>query len=92
MVVWFGFSKKYIVLQKYKIKDIIHFGTLRYTLVHFGTLWYTLSSILFIECLSLNLVNDLSSMKIGVLIICYDTLVTKLLDFKLIVLCFDSKW
>ena len=51
----------------------------------------TFSWILFIKCLSLKLVNDMSSMKIGALIIFRMQLLTKVLDLKLNVLCFDMK-
>ena len=52
------------------------------------SLYGTFSWILFIKCLSLKLVNDMSSMKIGTLIIVGMHLVTNLWNIKLTVLCF----
>ena len=49
------------------------------------------SLLLFIKCLTLKLVNDMSSVKIGALIICQDVLGTKPLNLKLTVLLFDLK-
>ena len=56
------------------------------------SLYGTFSWILFIKCLSLKLVNVMSSMKIGTLIIVGMHLGTNLLNIKLTVLCFDFKW